>query len=188
MIGAIIGGVLAVGSAIAGGIASAKANKEAEDKARSEKQRLQNWYDAEVSKDYTQRADMQNALNRQRELYAERLRNLAGAKATGGATEAAVAAEKQQITDSIAQTTGDVAAMSEQAKDRAENIYMQGMSDAAKTEMALAQQDAANIANATTSAIGAGAQIAAADTTFGAGNADADVPEEPQEDGKKKKI
>jgi DNA repair photolyase len=81
MIGAAIGAGLSIASAIAGGISSAKKNREARALQEQERRRNREWYDAEMAKDYTMRADYQNVLRRQREMYNERLNNLAASQA-----------------------------------------------------------------------------------------------------------
>ena len=136
MIGAAIGAGLSIASAIAGGISSAKKNREARALQEQERRRNREWYDAEMAKDYTMRADYQNVLRRQREMYNERLNNLAASQAVTGASDASVAAEKEAINKAVADTTSNMAAMSEQAKDRATDRYLD-------TESQLRQQQIA---------------------------------------------
>lgn len=145
MIGAAIGAGLSIASAIAGGISSAKKNREARALQEQERRRNREWYDAEMAKDYTMRADYQNVLRRQREMYNERLNNLAASQAVTGASDASVAAEKEAINKAVADTTSNMAAMSEQAKDRATDRYLDTESQLRQQQIAGLQQEAANI-------------------------------------------
>ena len=148
MIGAAIGAGLSIASAIAGGISSAKKNREARALQEQERRRNREWYDAEMAKDYTMRADYQNVLRRQREMYNERLNNLAASQAVTGASDASVAA--------------DMAAMSEQAKDRATDRYLDTESQLRQQQIAGLQQEGANISQAASAGIQAGANIGGA--------------------------
>ena len=162
MIGSAIGAGLSIASAIAGGISSAKKNREAKELQERERRRNREWYDAEMAKDYTMRADYQNVLRRQREMYNERLNNLAASQAVTGASDASVAAEKEAINKAVADTTSNMAAMSEQAKDRATDRYLDTESQLRQQQIAGLQQEGANISQAASAGIQAGANIGGA--------------------------
>lgn len=148
MVSAIIGGVLALGGALAGGIASAKANREAQVQIQSQKRKNRNWFDTEISKDYTQRADVQASLERMRSLYHERSKNLQGQQAVSGATEEAAAIEKEQANRAIADTTSNIAAQGAQYKDEVGREYRQMDTALTGQTIEAARQKAVNIANA----------------------------------------
>lgn len=167
-------------SALAGGIASAQANRAAQKELEERERRNKEWYDMEMAKDYTQRADVMNLLNKQRQAYIDRAKSLAGTQAVAGGTEAAVAAEKERMNNAIAQTTADVAAQQQQRKDLVEQQY-QGQADQISMQREELQRDKAkNIAEAASSAIGAGASIAT--------NMPTKMPGEQQNEEQKKTI
>ena len=163
MIGAIIGGALAIGSAIAGGIASSEKNKEAKRTLEEQQRRNRQFYLNEISKDYTQRADTQNLLRKQREMYADRMKSLQGLQAVTGATGAAVAAEKEAVNKAMGEAAAGIAAQNEQRKDALKRDYMNSENGYANTAAQIKASEGASIAQAASGAINAGAGIASTD-------------------------
>ncbi len=165
MIGTILGGVLSLGGAIAGGVAASNASQRAAALTDAQKRKNKAWYDWEKSADYTQRADAQQALTRQRELFAEHLKNARGQAAVGGSTDEAEAIAKAAANDAVAQTTSNIAAQAASRKDQIDQQYR--AQDAALTE----QQRQTEIAkaNAIAGAVGgvskAGANLMASDAS-----------------------
>ena len=162
MIASIIGGVLAAGSAIYGGIKSSKAAAEANEITR--KQQLQNrtWYDMRMNEDYTKRADSQAAINKARELLLEHQRNVSASQAVAGTTDEAAALAKQSANNTIGDVTTNIAAQAANYKENVENQYMNRDAQLAQQEQSNLNQKAQNIANATGQASSAFATGAAA--------------------------
>jgi hypothetical protein len=87
MIPAIIGAAVAIGSAIYGGVKSAKARK-AQQKLIGEQQRKnEEWYNKNYYSDYMQNADVQSGLSMLRDQIQTNNRRIAGANAMRGGTD-----------------------------------------------------------------------------------------------------
>lgn len=159
MIATIAGAAIALGSAIYSGVKSAQQNKKA--RKLIEKQRAENkdWYNTRMAEDYTLRSDVQAAIKKQRELLDEQYRR---AKATGvvsGASEEAIALQKQAANQSLADATTDIAAQASAHKDSIEAAYR--AQDAALNQQQVVgyQQSAANTAQAGSQAVNAGTSL-----------------------------
>lgn len=162
---AAIGGVAALGSSIYGAIASSKYNKQARELIDKQKTANKNWYDVKMSEDYTQRADTQAALKRQRELLTEQYDNARKTNAVMGGTDEALALQKQAANNSLSQTISDIASQASQYKEGVENQYR--ATDAALTQQQAAglQQQGAQTAQAAAQATNAGINLIGLDIT-----------------------
>jgi len=140
MLSTIIGAVGALGSAIYGGIKSSQANKKAQKLIQQQRDDNKRWYDTKMNQDYTQRVDVQNAINRQRELLDEQLKRANARSVVGGASPEAAALEKEAANKSVAEATADIAAAGANYKDQVEQQYR-------AQDQALNQQQAQNYAN-----------------------------------------
>lgn len=165
MIASAIGGAAALASAIYGAAKSAEYN----DKARSliQRQRDDNrrWYDTKMAQDYTQRADAQAVINRQREMLEENQRRARATNAVAGGTDASLALQQEKANDAMAQTMSDLAADSAKYRDTVEQQYR-------TQDAALNQQQAQNLAQqgqataqAAGQAVNAGVGLIGADIT-----------------------
>lgn len=123
MIGAIIGAAAGIGSAIAGGIKSAKAARR--QKAQLEREKAENaaWYERRYNEDATQRADAQRLLRQTQESIRNRNREAASTQAVVGGTEESVAATKEANAKALSDTASAIAAQGETRKGQVEESY-----------------------------------------------------------------
>lgn len=159
MIGSIIGGVLNVGSSIAGGIASRRAKKKADNMLKEQKERNQAWYDRNYNADFTQRSDAQNVINRTREMLQERGQRSAATNAVMGGTDEALALDKEAQNQALAQVTSNIAAQADNHKDRVEQTYMNNDNAITQQQVGNQQQHAQNISQAVSGASAGAAGI-----------------------------
>ena len=156
MIGALIGGALSLGSSIVGGYLSSEAAEEAYEAQQKNIERQQkewqNWYDRRYNEDPTQRADAQRLLTLTSEKLRQRNRAAEGKAAVMGASEEAVANEKQANAQAMADVASQIAAAGEARKDAIEDRYMERKSNldnaAANAKTAYEQGKANAIAGA----------------------------------------
>ena len=148
MIGALIGGALALGSSIYGGIKSSEAAKEAKGIKEAQKRKNQAWYDRNYYEDPTQRADAQRVLTETAERMRQRNKAAEGAAAVAGASEESVANTKASSAQAMAEAASQIAARGEARKDSVDQQYRER--DAALDDQlaAIEQNRAANIAKA----------------------------------------
>ena len=125
MIGAIIGGALKVGSAIAGGITASNSAKKAKANVEEQRQKNQDWYDRRYNEDATQRADAQRILTLTEESIKNRNKQAAGTAAVMGSSNAAVAAQKAANNQALVDATSQIAAQADSRKDKIEQTYME---------------------------------------------------------------
>lgn len=168
------GAVAAVGGAIYGAVKSGKLNRRAEAILKQQKSDNQRWYDVKTSQDYTQRADVQAAINKQRELLNEQYKRARATNVVAGGTDEALALQKQAANESLAQTSADIAARSADYKDKVESQYMArkvGLEDQERLNLqqraAATAQAASQVVNAGLGMIGSGAQHYSAATVGG---------------------
>jgi hypothetical protein len=148
MVGAIIGAAAQVGSSIYGAIKSSQANKRAEQLLTNQRDENQKWYETRMAQDYTRRADVQNVLRKQRELFNEQYQKARGANIVAGGTDESLALQQAQANNTMGDTMGDIAAQAEDYKEAVEQQYRETDAQLDQKEIALEQQKAQNIANA----------------------------------------
>lgn len=148
MIGAIAGAALQAGSSIYGAIKSSQANKKANDLIKSERDANRKWYEKEMAQDYTQRADMQNVLRKQKELLNEQLQRSRAMNVVAGGTDEALALQQQAANQTLGETTANVAAQAADYKEGVENQFREKESQLNQWQVNLAQNEAAQIAQA----------------------------------------
>lgn len=168
MVGAIIGAAAQVGSSIYGAIKSSQANKRAEQLLTNQRDENQKWYETRMAQDYTRRADVQNVLRKQRELFNEQYQKARGASIVAGGTEESLALQQAQANKAMGDTMGDIAAQAEDYKEAVEQQYRETDAQLDQKEIALEQQKAQNIADAA-------AQMGSAVGGLMKGNIDKDV-------------
>lgn len=154
-------------SSLWGGSQSAKAAREAQakldaEKAKTEAERIrakyQNWLDT---------ASGQNTVRMLREESQRSLRNLTGAAAVGGATDAAVAAQKELNNQKEADVIAQGVAAHEDKKDAVDASYRQQLSGLTQQQIAADKQQADNmgaVGGAVSNALATGAIAALGDT------------------------
>ena len=153
---AAIGGVAALGSAIYGGITSSKANNKARDLIQQQRSDNKAWYNTKMAQDYTQRADVQAAIKRQRELLNEQYNRARATNVVAGGTDESLALQQQAANKSLSDTMTDIAAQSSAYKDNVEQQYR--AQDAALNQQQVQnyQQQAAQAAQAASQGVNAG--------------------------------
>lgn len=153
---AAIGGVAALGSAVYGGLSSSKANEKARDLISQQRRDNRAWYNLRMSQDYTQRADVQAAIKRQRELLNEQYNQARGKNIVAGGTDEALALQQQAANQSLSQTMTDVAAQAGSYKDNVEQQYRQQDAALNQQEVQNYQQQAQQAAQAGSQGVNAG--------------------------------
>ena len=148
MVGAIVGAAAQVGSSIYGAIKSSQANQRAMDLLQSRKEENKKWYEERMSEDYTQRADVQNVLRKQRELLSEQYKRARATNVVAGGTDESLAMQQQAANEIMGETMGNIAAQAESYKEAVENQYRTTDAALAQQEMGIHQQQAQSIANA----------------------------------------
>jgi hypothetical protein len=148
MVGAIAGAAIQAGSSIYGAIKSSQANKRAQDLIQSQKDENRKWYEQRMAEDYTQRADVQNVLRKQRDMLSEQYKRARATNIVAGGTDESLAMQQQAANEVLGDTMGNIAAQAEAYREGVENQYR--AQDAALTQQQVAahQQQAAQIAAA----------------------------------------
>lgn len=171
LITSLIGAAGALGSAIYGAAKSSKANNQARSLIQSQRDDNRRWYDTKMNQDYTLRADVQNALTRQREMLDEQMKRVNANKVVGGASDESVALAKDSANKAVADATADIAAAGAQYKDQVEQQYRaqdaalnQQQAQSYQNQAAEAAKAASQGVNAGLNLVGIGAQEAAAKT------------------------
>ena len=108
-----------------------------------------------MAEDYTQRADVQNVLRKQRDLLSEQYKRARATNVVAGGTDESLAIQQQQANETLAETTANIAAQSEAYKEGIENQYRQ-------REAELAQQEIENYQNQAQAISAAAGQAGAA--------------------------
>lgn len=160
ILGSAIGGALAVGGSIFGGISASKAMKKAKQNLDNRIKENEDWYNRRYNEDATQRADAQRVLTAMSERIRERNQAAVGAQAVMGGTEESVAATKAANNEAMAEATSQIAANGERRKDSVEAQYLsakQGLEDE-RNNMEIAK--AQNTAQAVQGLAHAGASMA----------------------------
>lgn len=152
----IIGGVTALGSAIYGAAASAKANNKARRLIQQQRDDNREWYNIKNAQDYTQRSDVQAAVKRQRDLLNEQYNKARATNAVAGGTDESLALQKKAANQSLAQTMTDVASGAAAYKDGIEQQYRAQDAALNQQQAQSYQQQAQATAQAASQAVNAG--------------------------------
>lgn len=155
-IATIAGGAAALGGAIYGGVRSGHFNNKAINLIQSQRDKNQNWWDVKRSEDYTQRADVQAAITKQRQLLNEQYKRAKATNAVAGGTDESLAMQKNAANSALSQTTADIAAAGIQNKDRAEARYLAQDNALNQQQVEVNQQQAKQVAEAASQVVNAG--------------------------------
>ena len=150
------GAIAALGGAIYGGIKSGKLNRQAEAVLQKQKTDNQRWYDVKMASDYTQRADVQAAIKKQRELLQEQYDRARATNVVAGGTDESLALQKQAANQSLSQTASDVAARAADYKDNVDRQYRDRKESLEDQERINLQQRAAATAQAASQVVNTG--------------------------------
>lgn len=147
MIGTIVGAAAGLANTIAGGVQTAKANKERKKLLQDEHNRIQGQYDREYYQDYLSRSDIQSLVSKLQEQSKRRSENAAGTAAVMGSTPEAVAAQKQGEAEAMGQSIGQIAGYGDQWKQGVADRYNQQMSNLRGMEYQFNAERSANLSN-----------------------------------------
>lgn len=159
LITSLIGAAGALGSAIYGAAKSSKANNQARSLIQSQRDDNRRWYDTKMNQDYTLRADVQNALTRQREMLDEQMKRVNANKVVGGASDESVALAKDSANKAVADATADIAAAGAQYKDQVEQQYRAQDAALNQQQAQSYQNQAAEAAKAASQGVNAGLNL-----------------------------
>lgn len=160
MIGSIIGAVSGIGSAIAGGIGSARANRRRKKAIREAKQENANWYARRYNEDPLARSDTQRILNQTEDAVKRNNQRAQAQQAVVGGSEESVAATKQANAQALASAASSISANNDARKDEIEQSYRQQQSALDAESRGVQAQQAQNIATQTGTALNALGQVA----------------------------
>ena len=144
-IGAGIGAIGSIGSAIIGGNAASKAAKQANRLIQQQQKDNQAWYDRRYNEDYSQTAEAQNLMNYAREQAERQFKRAEGAAVVAGATDESVARAKQSANEMLGQTASNIAAQGTARKDAIDQQYLNTKNSLTQQQVQNLQQKAQNI-------------------------------------------
>lgn len=179
MVTAAIGAGLSLASAIYGGIKSSQANNRARRLIQQQRDDNRRWYDTRMAEDYTMRTDAQAAINRQRELLNEQYDRARRTGVVSGATDEAVAMQKEAANKAVSDTTTEIASQASAYKDNVERQFR--AQDAALNQQQVQnnQQQAAQTAQAASQAVNAGINLAGNEAYLGGARNASDASSSP---------
>lgn len=160
MIGAIIGVVASVGSAIAGGVKGARTNSKLKKAIEDEKAENTAWYNRRYNEDPLARSDTQRILNRTQEAIRRNNQTAQAQQAVVGGSEESVAATKQANAQALASAASSISANNDARKDEIEQSYRQQQANLNAQKRGLQAQHAQNVATQTSTALNALAKVA----------------------------
>lgn len=149
-------------SSIIGGVKARNAAKAAERRQRAREAEEDAWYNRRYNEDYADTAAGQNLIRRAQEYARENWRKTTGAKAVGGATDAASAMAKEAGNKMVGDTIANMAAQDTARKDRVDTLHRNAREQFAQQDMARETQRANSIQNASQNASNAMLSAAAA--------------------------
>lgn len=148
MVGAILGTAVQVGSSIYGAVKSSQANKRAEALLRNQRDDNKKWYEQRMAEDYTRRADVQNVLRKQKELFQDQYQRARATNIVAGGTDESLALQQQAAAEATGETMASIASQAENYKEGIESQYRAKDDAFNQQEIALEQNKAKNIAAA----------------------------------------
>lgn len=157
---AAIPAVASLASSVFGGIKSGQYNDKADRLLAQQRANNRRWYDIRRSEDFTRRADVQAAINKQRELLDEQYKRARAVNTVAGGTEESLARQKEAANRTVADTMSDVAVKAAESKDRVEDRYLEMENALMAQERQSAQQQAAATAQAAGQAVSSGISLA----------------------------
>ena len=123
MVGQLIGAAAQVGSSIYGTIKSSQASKRAEQLISNQRDENRKWYEEKMAEDYTRRADVQNLLRKQKELFNDQYKSARATNVVAGGTDESLALQKAAANEAVGETMADVAAQATDYKESVEQQY-----------------------------------------------------------------
>lgn len=144
-IAAAIGAAASIASSLFGASKAKKARKKAEAEQKRRANEEQAWYDRRYNEDYADTAAGQNLLRQANEYADKQWRKAEGAKAVGGATDAATAEAKESANKMVGNTIANIAAADTARKDRVDTQHQANLSSDSKQTQARYMQQASDI-------------------------------------------
>jgi hypothetical protein len=159
ILSSVIGGAVNLIGGIAGGIASSKAAKQADKLIAQQKAKNEAWYEKNYNANYTQRADAQELLQNTRDYLDKKYGQSAATNTVMGGTDEALALEKANANQTLADSVAAINANADNYKSGIENAYMNADMNLTQQQVQNQQIKAQNIANAASQASAGAAGI-----------------------------
>lgn len=156
---AAIGAATALGSAIYGAIKSRQAEKKSNQLIDTLKSDNQKWYDTQTTQDYTKRSDTQAILKKQKELLEEQYKTARATNAVAGGTDEALAMQKAQANDTLADTMTNIASQASALKDAVEQQYINQKNALTQQQAGVYSGQAQTVAQAAGQGVSAGLNL-----------------------------
>lgn len=160
MLGAIIGGALSIGSAIANGISGNKARKAQRRALEQQKRENQAWYERKYNEDPLQRADAVRMLTLMNDQIRNRNKAARGRQAVMGGTDDSVTATREANAKTAADATAQIVANNDARKDNIEQQYLANKRSIENQEQQQRAQEAAAGASTIASVLSTASSIA----------------------------
>lgn len=154
------GALMGIAGAITSAVAGSKAYKNQGNIVRQKKRDNEQWYNRRYNENQTERADAVAAIEKQREVMAERAKRAAGTAAVMGGTAESIAMEKAAQNSAMADTMSQIALSGLQRKDAIEQQYMATRDALADLEYQREAERAKNISAAGSQLSSIGAAMA----------------------------
>lgn len=151
-----VGAVGALGGAIYGTIKSGQYNNKARSLIQQQRDDNTAWYNIKQASDYTQRADVQAALKRQREILDEQMKRARATNKVAGGTDEALALQKKAANQSLSQTATNIAENAADYNDKIEQQYRAQDAALNQQQAQSYQQQAAEISKAASQVVNTG--------------------------------
>jgi hypothetical protein len=166
MLPLIVGAAAAIGSAIYGGIKSAKARKSQQKLIDGQRKSNEEWYNKNYYADYMQNADVQSGLSRLRDQIALNNRRIAGAAAMSGGTDEAKLAAQAEGNRTYADAIRGIAGQATAYKRGIDAQNQQNQQNVLGMMMNMYSQDAANANQLSQNGMNAGAGLMQTSSLF----------------------
>ncbi len=154
-----VGLTAVLGGALYGGIKSGKLNRKYEKGLKGLINDNKEWWNIKRSKDYTQRPDVQAAVNLQRQLLNDRYNRDAARNVVAGGTNEALALEQQAANESLSRTGSDIASAAANYYDNNERQYRSQDYALRQQQLQNYQQRAAATAQAASQVVNTGLKM-----------------------------
>lgn len=180
---AVMGAATSLGSTIYGSMQSRKNRAKALNLLSRLKSDNQKWYDTQMAQDYTQRSDTQAILKKQKELLDEHYNKARATNVVAGGTDEALAMQKQQANDTLADTMTNIASQASAHKDAVEQQYINQKNALIQQQAGIYTGQAQSVAQAAGQGVSAGLNLVGAgigSTSNNAGTSTGSTPKKAE--------
>jgi hypothetical protein len=157
-----LGGLINLGSAIGGSIASKKVNDQAQAAHDAKVKETDDWWARKENEDILARSEMQNILRKQRELYNEQMQRARATNLVAGGTDESLALQQQSANKAVGDTMAEMASQASAIKDANEAQYLQRKDALYNSQQQIYANRANAISQAASQAAGMGTQAVGA--------------------------